>query len=166
VETKGLPFAPVVMDEVLGVVLKDLRVSIDESGASITNDALPTIMADRSQMVLLLENLIANAIKYRSVAAPQIHLSARGDGRNWVFSVSDNGIGIDPRYKGKLFGMFQRLHTRDEYEGTGIGLALSKRIVERHGGRIWFESEVGKGSTFSFSIPVLPMSMHKAVSDG
>jgi PAS domain S-box-containing protein len=154
VETSGSPFGPVEMDEVLTVALKDLRVSIEESGASITHDALPTIMADRVQMTQVIRNLIANAIKYRGLATPQIHVSARGDGRKWVFSVSDNGIGIDPKFGDKLFQMFQRLHTREEYEGTGMGLAISKKIVERHGGRIWFESEVDKGTTFHFTIPV------------
>ncbi len=153
VETQGNSFTPVDMGEVLAVVLKDLKVSIEESGASITNDALPTAVADKSQMVLLLGNLIGNAVKYRGVAAPQIHVSAHEDGRDWVFSVSDNGIGIDPRYKDRLFKMFQRLHTRAEYEGTGMGLALSKRIVERHGGRIWFESASEEGTTFYFTIP-------------
>jgi light-regulated signal transduction histidine kinase (bacteriophytochrome) len=105
-------------------------------------------------MVLLLENLVGNSIKYRGEEAPQINISVRGNGKDWVFAVKDNGIGIDPRYGDKLFKMFSRLHTREEYEGTGMGLAVARRIVERHGGRIWFESEVGKGSTFYFTIPV------------
>ena len=152
-DTNGKSFTPVNMDEVLAMVLNDLRVSIKESGASITNETLPTVTADTSQMVLLLENLIGNSIKYRGEEAPQIHVSAHDDGREWVFTVEDNGIGIDPKHKGSLFQMFQRLHTREEYEGTGMGLALARRVVERHGGRIWVESEVGKGSTFFFTIP-------------
>ncbi len=155
VETKGKEFSLVNMDDVLSLVLRDLEVSIEESSASITNEALPMIMADRSQMIKLLENLFGNAIKYRGVEAPQIHISARDDGRNWVFAVKDNGIGIDPKHKDRLFQMFQRLHTRDEYEGTGIGLAIARKIVERHGGRIWFESGPGKGTIFYFAIPIV-----------
>ena len=154
VESRAQQLIEVDMDEVMAVVHRDLRVSIEESGASITNDPMPTVKADKSQMVMLLENLVGNAIKYRDVAAPQVHVSAHRMGGAWVFSVRDNGIGIDPRQRGRLFQMFSRLHTRDEYEGTGMGLAIAKKIVERHGGRIWFESELGKGSTFCFTLPV------------
>ncbi len=153
VETKGNELSMVDMNDVLVTVLRDLRMGIKESGASVTNEALPSVTADRRQMAQLLQNLVGNAIKYRSEEAPQIHISAHEDGRDWVFAVADNGIGIDPRYKDRLFQMFQRLHTRDEYEGTGMGLAISKKIIERHGGRIWFESKPGEGSTFYFSIP-------------
>jgi PAS domain S-box-containing protein len=153
VEMSTKPLSPVDMGEVLAVVLKDLRVSIQESGASVTSDSLPTIAADRAQMVLLIGNIVGNAIKYRSEAAPQVHVSARGDAGEWEFSIEDNGIGIDPRYQDRLFTMFQRLHTRDDYPGTGIGLAIAKKIVERHGGRIWFESQLGKGTIFYFTIP-------------
>jgi PAS domain S-box-containing protein len=154
VESKGGGLDQVDMENVLSVVLKDLSLAISESGASITHDPLPTVMADRGQMVLLLKNLIGNAIKYRSEAAPQVHVSARRSDGEWVFSIEDNGIGIDPKYGDKLFKMFSRLHTRDEYPGTGMGLAIAKKIVERHGGRIWFESEPGMGSAFHFSIPL------------
>jgi PAS domain S-box-containing protein len=153
VVSRGKSFTAVSMEEVLATVLKDLKVSIEESGASITHDSLPTVKVDKSQMVMLLVNLVGNAIKYRGEEAPQIHISAHGKNREWVFSVRDNGIGIDPRHRDRLFQMFQRLHTSEEYEGTGIGLAIAKRIVERHGGRIWFESEEGKGATFFFTIP-------------
>jgi signal transduction histidine kinase len=154
VESKGREFSSVDMDDVLTVVLRDLKVAVEESGASVTSDHLPTVLADKGQMAQLMENLIGNAIKYRSEAAPQVHVSAQGNGGEWEFSVQDNGIGIDPSCQDRLFKMFQRLHTRDEYEGTGMGLALSRRIVERHGGRIWFESKPGEGSTFRFTIPL------------
>ncbi len=154
VEAKEDSFAPVDLGEVLDTVIRDLRASIEESGASVTIEALPTVEADRAQMVKLLENLVSNAIKYRDAAAPQIKVSARSDGKDWTISVEDNGIGIDPKYGDKLFRMFSRLHTGEQYEGTGMGLAIAKRIVERHGGRIWFESEPGRGTTFSFTIPL------------
>jgi light-regulated signal transduction histidine kinase (bacteriophytochrome) len=147
-------YAPVDMDEVVNEVVDDLQISISESGASITHGKLPTITAVRSQMVKLMENLVANSIKYRDVAAPQIEISARRAGMGWLFTVKDNGIGIEPKYADRLFKMFQRLHTKDEYPGTGMGLALARRIVERHGGSIWFESKAGEGSTFFFTIPI------------
>lgn len=154
VETKGAPLAPVDMNDVLTTVVKDFRVSIEESGASITHAYLPKVVADKTQIVLLLENLVGNAIKYRDVAAPQINISAHSAGKEWVFAIKDNGIGIDPKYQDRLFRMFSRLHTREEYAGTGMGLAIAKKIVERHGGRIWVESEPGNGSTFCFTIPM------------
>lgn len=160
VGTQGEVFVRVDMNDAMVTTLRDLRASIEESGASVTSDPLPSVMADQNQMVLLLVNLISNAIKYRGEEAPLVHISVREDGDEWVFSVRDNGIGIDPRYEARLFKMFQRLHTPQEYGGTGMGLALSRRIVERHGGRIWFESEVGKGSIFYFTIPQLAQSCH------
>jgi PAS domain S-box-containing protein len=153
IDTQGKAFVPVDMEDVLTTVMEDLRLSIDENGASVCHDDLPTVTADRGQMVQLLENLIGNAIKYRGASAPQIRVSARTLGKAWVFSVQDNGIGIDQKYSERLFQMFQRLHNREEYPGTGIGLAIAKKIIERHGGRIWFESEEGKGTTFFFTIP-------------
>ena len=136
------------MDEVLDTVLKDLRSSIEESGARIEHDTLPMIIGDRTQIILVLENLVSNAIKFRGEEAPQIHLSVRSTGKEWVISVQDNGIGVDPSQKDRLFKMFERLHPREEYPGTGIGLAIAKKITDRHGGKIWFESEPGVGSTF------------------
>ena len=152
VATDSKSFALVNMDEVLGVALNDLKVSIEENEASITNGDLPSLMADRTQIVILLENLVGNALKYRGCAAPEIRVSATEHGIEWIFSVQDNGIGIDPKYQDKLFQIFARLHNQDKYKGTGIGLAIAKRIVERHGGRIWIESEEGKGATFFFTI--------------
>jgi light-regulated signal transduction histidine kinase (bacteriophytochrome) len=156
VETQGDEFRPTDMDTVVRTVIKDLARSIEEAGANISYDPQPTIRADHTQMVQLLENLIGNAIKFRSERTPAIHVSALRAGHFWQFSVKDNGIGLDLKYKARIFEMFQRLHTRDEYKGTGIGLAICKRIVERHGGQIWVESELGKGTRFYFTIPMGP----------
>jgi chemotaxis family two-component system sensor kinase Cph1 len=120
----------------------------------VTSDHLPSIMADETQMVQLFQNLIGNASKYHGDRPPQIHVSARQEKDNWLFSVKDNGIGIDPAQKERIFVVFQRLHQKSEYPGTGIGLAVCKRIVERHGGRIWVESNPDAGSIFYFTIPL------------
>ncbi|GEM_PF-1323051 len=154
VESRANGLEPVDMEKALSIVLKDLNLAISESGASVTHDELPTVLADRGQMILLLKNLVGNAIKYRSEAAPQVHVSVLRNDGEWIFTIEDNGIGIDPKYADKLFKMFSRLHTREEYPGTGMGLAIAKKIVERHHGRIWFESELGRGSVFHFSIPL------------
>jgi light-regulated signal transduction histidine kinase (bacteriophytochrome) len=128
-----------------------LRAAVQESGALVTHDPLPKVMADEIQLIQLFQNLIGNAVKYQSHGAPQVHISAaRDDLKRWVFSVRDNGLGIDPQYFARIFGMFQRLHKREEFAGTGVGLAICKKIVERHGGSIWVESQLGKGSTFHF----------------
>ena len=166
VGTRGKPFKPVDMNRTLEVVLTDLGPALGDVDADVQAEPLPTISADETQMRQLLQNLIANAIKFRDDDPPEVRVSAEkvqeGDEPVWRFAVADNGIGIDPQYEDRIFQIFQRLHTRDEYEGTGIGLAMCKKIVERHGGRIWFESEPGDGTTFYFTIPVQPSTSHHA----
>ena len=155
VGTAGKPLGPVNANEALKNTLLNLKIAIEESGAKVMSDLLPTVKADMLQLTQLFQNLIGNAIKFRSDKPPEIHVSAqRGPRENeWQFSVRDNGIGIAPKDFDRIFLIFQRLHTREKYPGTGIGLALCKKIVERHGGRIWVESEPGEGTTFHFTIP-------------
>jgi light-regulated signal transduction histidine kinase (bacteriophytochrome) len=154
VGTRGKEFEPTDCTAVLNLALANLEAAIEESGAVVSHDSLPTVMADKWQIAQLLQNLIGNAIKYHGEAPPRVHVSAEQKENDWVFSVRDNGIGIDPQYAERIFVIFQRLHTRDEYPGTGIGLAICKKIVERHGGRVRVESRVGTGSTFYFTIPI------------
>jgi light-regulated signal transduction histidine kinase (bacteriophytochrome) len=152
-------FEPNDCQAILDQALTNLQVAIEETGATVTHSALPTVMGDGTQLVQLFQNLIGNAIKFRNQRPPEIDVRAEiqngsgGVARYWQFSVQDNGIGIESQYAERIFLIFQRLHDRDEYPGTGIGLAICKRIVERHGGRIWVESEPGKGSTFRFTLP-------------
>lgn len=153
VGTRGKPFTQINSAEILEAKLQDLKLAIEESNAVVTYDTLPTILADGVQIGQLFQNLISNAIKFRNNKPPRVHIGAGEKKGQWVFSVKDNGIGIEPRYKDRIFVIFQRLHTLNEYPGTGIGLAVCKKIVERHGGKIWFESELGIGTTFYFSIP-------------
>lgn len=155
VGTRRKPLDPTDCEAVLEAVLTSLQIAIRESGAVVTQDPLPTVMGEESQLGQLFQNLIGNGIKYRNSSAPQIHVSCRQEAGDWLFSVKDNGIGIDPQYAERIFVIFQRLHTREEYPGTGIGLAVCKKIVERHDGRIWVESEAGKGATFYFTLPAL-----------
>jgi len=140
-------------EAVLGKTLAGLRVGIQECGATVTHDPLPTVMGDEFQLGQLFQNLLANALKYRNSEVPQVHVSCKQETEQWTFAVKDNGIGIEPQYRERIFQIFQRLHTREEYEGSGIGLAICKKIVERHGGKIWVDSELGKGATFYFTIP-------------
>ena len=149
----GKPFVPVDCNNAIVAALANLKLAIEESGAVVTFDPLPVVSADPGQIIRLFQNLIGNAIKYRGDSEPASHVSAKREGDEWVFSVADNGIGIDAKYYARIFQIFQRLHKRDEYPGTGIGLAVCKRIIDRHGGRIWVESEPGKGSVFHFTIP-------------
>ncbi|MBI5075344.1 MAG: PAS domain S-box protein [Nitrospirae bacterium] len=151
--TRGRPPEPVEAYAVLEEAKNNMKMNIDEAKAIITNDVLPEVRADASQLVQVFQNLIGNAVKFRGTDDPKIQISARDEGVEWLFSVNDNGIGMEQQYADKVFVIFQRLHTKEEYPGSGIGLAICKKIVERHGGRIWFESEPGKGTTFYFTIP-------------
>lgn len=141
-------------NEVLSSTAADLAGTIVEAGATVTSEALPSVPVHRAHLQQLLQNLVGNAIKYRSPdRQPIVHVSAEYKGGSWIFSIADNGIGIDPKYHTKIFGIFKRLHSHEQYSGTGIGLAICQRIVDRHRGRIWVESQLGQGSTFRFSIP-------------
>lgn len=145
------------MNEIVENVLSNLHSVIDESSADITYDDLPVVHCGPNQMIAVFQNLIGNAIKFKKPQfPPRVHISSQLDlkKKEWVFSVEDNGIGMDPKYSNKIFGVFRQLHTREEYKGTGIGLSIVKRIIESNGGRIWFKSELGTGSTFYFTLPV------------
>ena len=144
---------PIELEQALEAACNDLAVAIETSNAHISHDELPSVECTRSQLVQLIENLLSNAIKYRNDEPPRIHVSAREDEDEVVLSVQDNGIGLDMRHGERIFGMFQRLHTRGTYPGTGMGLALCKKIVEIHRGRIWVESAPGEGSTFYCAFP-------------
>jgi signal transduction histidine kinase len=150
--SRARPFERVDCSAAFDEALANLEAAIQESGALVTRGPLPTVLGDGSQLVQLFQNLVANAIKFRA-GKPVVHVEADPHEGGWRFAVRDNGIGIDPRYADRLFVLFQRLHTREQYPGTGIGLALCKKIVERHGGRIGVESELGKGATFWFTLP-------------
>jgi signal transduction histidine kinase len=148
------PFEPVDLEEVLQIATTNLEVSIMDSGTVLTHGDLPQVMGDRRQLIQLFQNLISNALKFQNGNVPEVHISSQTVGKDWRISIRDNGIGIAPEHTERIFQMFRRLHTRDEYPGNGMGLAISKKIVERHGGRIWFDSEPSKGATFSFTIPL------------
>jgi PAS domain S-box-containing protein len=155
VGSRGREFVPTELDAVLGQALDNLQASIASARASVTREALPRVAVDATQIMQVFQNLIGNALKFHGELPPAIHIGACHEDGRWVFSVRDNGIGIAPEYFGKIFQLFQRLHTRKQYPGTGIGLAICKRIIERHGGTIWVESQPGKGAAFYFSIPTV-----------
>jgi PAS domain S-box-containing protein len=153
VGTRGKQLLDISSEGALRQALANLQGAIQEKGALVTYDPLPAVHADELQLVQLFQNLVGNGIKYQNGGVPQVHISAaKKSGKKWVFSVKDNGLGIESQYFEKIFGMFQRLHKRDEYAGTGIGLAICRKIVERHGGQISVESQLGHGSTFRFAL--------------
>jgi len=153
IQTRGKPFRPIDCASVVDQAIANLQIHIEETQAIIERDDLPTVDADEMQLIRLFQNLIDNALKFHGTEVPRIQISASHLGNKWMLSVSDNGIGIDSKYKDRIFIIFQRLHGEEEYPGTGMGLAICKRIVERHGGQIWIDSDPGKGSTFYFTIP-------------
>ena len=158
VTSQGNVFERVDCNELLKEVLSNLRVAVEESRAAVTHDPLPTVMADGRQLGQLFQNLLANAIKFRDKEPPKVHVSAKRQLNEWLFSVRDNGIGVDPQYAERIFVIFQRLHNREEFPGTGIGLAICKKIVENYGGRIWVASQAGQGATFYFTLPIVGQS--------
>lgn len=153
VGTQGKAFERTDVERVLDGTLAGLKKAIEESGAEITRSPLPTVQADAAQIGQLFQNLVGNALKFRDHRRPVVRITAVRRENEWLFSVADNGVGFDPKDSDRIFVMFQRLHSKDEYPGTGIGLAVCKKIVERHGGRIWVESSPGEGSTFYFTLP-------------
>jgi PAS domain S-box-containing protein len=156
VHTRGDCFEPVPLEEILAETLEGLQLAIEESGATIHHGPLPVVSADPGQIGQVFANLIGNAIKFRSAEPPAIDIRAERQNDDWLFSFHDNGIGIDPQFFDRIFIVFQRLHSMAEYSGTGLGLALCKRIVQRHGGRIWVDSRPDRGSTFFFTLPADP----------
>jgi len=154
VGTSGAAFELTDCEAAFDCALTNLQVAVDGSGAVITHHPLPVVMADASQLTQVFQNLIGNAIKFCSQELPRIHVAAEPRGNEWLFSIRDNGIGIDPQYHDRIFDMSQRLHSRTEYPGSGVGLAICDKVVKRHGGRIWVESQTGKGATFYFTIPI------------
>jgi light-regulated signal transduction histidine kinase (bacteriophytochrome) len=155
VDTRGRSLEPTEAERVFQEAVANLKVAIEESGAAIEHGPLPRVRADRVQLSQVFQNLLGNAIKFRGTEVPRIEVLACRRDNEWLFSVRDNGIGIDPKQFERVFIIFQRLHTRQEYAGTGMGLAICKKIIERHGGRIWVESVPGKGATFFFTLPVM-----------
>ena len=156
VGTRGGELVAVAPRRVIDRVVDDMSQHIAECGAKVTvRGELPSVRADAVQLGQVFQNLLGNALKFRSPErAPQVTIEGRAEGERAAFSVADNGIGIEERFLGKVFGIFQRLHTREQYEGAGVGLALCEKIIHRHGGTIWVDSEPGKGSTFSFTLPI------------
>jgi light-regulated signal transduction histidine kinase (bacteriophytochrome) len=154
ITSKKREFSRVDTEKVLDETLMNLKVPIEENNAIVTHDPLPSIIGDEKLLVQLFQNLISNGIKYRREKVPMIHISSQREKDYQLFSVSDNGIGISKEHLPLIFTIFKRLHTKEEYEGTGIGLSIAQKIVEQHGGKIWAESEPGKGTKFYFTIPL------------
>ena len=151
----GGDFKRVDVNHVVDKAIANLRMALHKAGAAVSHDNLPVVTADEGQLVKLIQNLVSNAVKFRGEDAPRVDISAQKDenNTNWIFSIQDNGIGIEEKYKEQIFVILQRLHSRSAYPGTGIGLAICKRIVQRHSGRIWFDSIVGQGTVFYFTLP-------------
>ncbi len=158
VDTQARPLEPTDCERVLDTVLANLKLAISESQTVIEREPLPTVLGDTIQLTQVFQNLLGNAIKFHGSASPKISIGARRNNDEWVFFVKDNGIGVDPKNLDRIFVLFQRLHTRREYPGTGMGLAICKKIVERHGGRIWAESKPGQGTTFFFTLPAMKVA--------
>jgi len=154
VNTRREPHRLIEIDDAIQIAMQNLKYVLEDSRGTVIYRGMPLIFADGPQVIQLFQNIIGNALKFHGEESPRVEISAVRKENDWIFSVRDNGIGIDPQYKDRIFEIFQRLHTNVEYSGTGIGLAIAKKIVERHGGRIWVESEPGKGSTFNFTLPV------------
>jgi two-component system, chemotaxis family, sensor kinase Cph1 len=138
---------------VLKEALANLQVEMETRGANLTHDPLPAVMGNERELIQLFQNLVGNALKFHGEQPPEVHIGVQRQPDQWIFSVRDNGIGIDPQFAERIFQMFQRLHRKDEYPGTGIGLTICKKVVEHHGGRIWVESAPGTGATFLFTLP-------------
>ena len=155
VGTRARPSKATALNEVFDSLVAGIQLTIEEAGAEVTRDDLPAVLADETQLRQLLQNLVSNGLKFRRQEQARVHVAARRDGDQWVLSVADNGIGIEPEYQGRIFGIFQRLHERGQYPGSGIGLAIAKKIVERFHGRIWIESVSGEGTTFFFTLPAV-----------
>ena len=153
VTNKAKEFENVDLEKVLDIVINNLSMPISENNVNMTHEPLPTIFADQNQMLQVFQNLISNAIKFKGLNPPEINISAQNSGDIWTFVVSDNGIGIKPKHQKQIFDVFKRLHTKEEYPGTGIGLSIVQKIIKHHEGQIWVESEPGKGSKFYFTIP-------------
>jgi light-regulated signal transduction histidine kinase (bacteriophytochrome) len=153
VGTRGDEFGPVSLEAALERGLANVKVGLEESQAVVTHDPLPTVHGDLGQLTQLFQNLVGNAVKFRGDEDPRVHISAQRHGPEWLISVADNGIGIEPEYAERIFIIFQRLHGKTEYPGSGIGLSICKKIITRHGGKIWVDGRPGAGSTFCFTLP-------------
>lgn len=154
VGTRGRELGSVSLDKVLANALDNLRQALDDTGGQVTHEPLPEVTGNEGQLTQLFQNLIGNALKFHGPAPPRVRVSVRKERNEWRFAFEDNGVGIEPQYFERIFVIFQRLHSIEKYPGTGIGLALCKKIVEKHGGRIWVESEPGRGTTFMFTLPL------------
>jgi light-regulated signal transduction histidine kinase (bacteriophytochrome) len=162
VGTRGHDFKPLASGRALERALANLQALVQESGATVTSGELPQVLGDETQLTQLFQNLVGNALKFRGKEAPRVQVAAERQGAEWRFTVADNGLGIEPQYFERIFIIFQRLHGKEEYPGTGIGLAICKKIVERHGGRIGLTSQPGEGTTFWFTLPAVSSSQGSA----